>query len=96
MPIAMPLLVSIPDEKLYPLVGAVVPAWILLMLAPRWRWTKRTALLSLLIVSALQLALVSTPIRKMGVVGLMERMLTYQVHMPFEDSYRMHSSIPSH
>lgn len=40
MPIVIPGVRALTDEALFPVVNAVMPAWLLLLLLPRWRYTK--------------------------------------------------------
>lgn len=41
----LPGLPDVSDERLFTLCNGVLPAWVLLAIAPRWRWTSRIALL---------------------------------------------------
>jgi len=77
MPVALPLVPLLTDDCLFPIIGCVLPAWALLCIAPRWKWTRRTAAFSLVIISLLQMLLAASPIKKYGLTGLIESIFTY-------------------
>ena len=77
MPIALPFLENVSDEHLFQSAALVVPAWVLLVIAPRWRGTRMLASLSMTLLSIIYVFLLVQPIRRQGFVPFVEQFLTY-------------------
>jgi hypothetical protein len=81
MPIALPILENIRnlDSTIFPFVANVAPfpAWLLLILAPRWRTSRRVAFFTLASLGVLYGLLLVSPMRRHGFVPAMKKMTTY-------------------
>ena len=77
MTISLPFLSYLSNESLFQATAITLPAWLLLIVAPRWRGTRFIAFLAMAILSLIYVLLLVNPILNMGFIPFLEQFLNY-------------------
>jgi Domain of unknown function (DUF4281) len=77
MTISLPILSYVSNEKLFQATAFTLPAWFLLLVAPRWRGTKVTAFLAMALLSLLYVLMLVEPIHTKGFLPFIEQFLSF-------------------
>jgi len=77
MNLSLPILSYVTNERLFQAASITLPAWFLIIVAPRWRFSQVVAFLTLALLSLIYTLMLIPPIHTLGFVPFVEQFLNF-------------------
>jgi len=77
MNLSLPIFSFVTNERLFQATGITLPAWFLIIVAPRWKFSSVTASLTMALLSLIYVLMLIPPIHTLGFVPFVEQFFNF-------------------